>query len=95
LPLHSEIDLPQFRRAVLDNLGAVTAHYVIPVQAKGGNDQLSVVQAKQDIACCKEKFPALICRSVSAQFMDNSRIAMFELTVEDNHVLVWMRNITN
>lgn len=64
------------------------AHYVIPVQAKGGNDQLSVVQAKQDMACCKEKFPALICRSVSAQFMDDSRIAMFELTVEDDHVLI-------
>ena len=64
------------------------AHYVIPVQAKGGNDQLSAVQAKQDLACCKEKFPALICRSVSAQFMDDSRIAMFELTVESDHVLV-------
>jgi hypothetical protein len=64
------------------------AHYVIPVQAKGGNDQLSVVQAKQDIACCREKFPALICRSVSAQFMDDSRIAIFELTVEEDHVLI-------
>lgn len=64
------------------------AHYVIPVQAKGGNDQLSVVQAKQDIACCKEKFPALICRSVSAQFMDDSRIAIFELTVENDQVLI-------
>jgi len=64
------------------------AHYVIPVQAKGGNDQLSVVQAKQDIACCTEKFPALICRSVSAQFMDDSRIAIFELTLEQDHVLI-------
>ena len=64
------------------------AHYVIPVQAKGGNDQLSVVQAKQDIACCREKYPALICRSVSAQFMGDARIAMFELTVEDDHVLI-------
>jgi hypothetical protein len=64
------------------------AHYVIPVQAKGGNDQLSVVQAKQDIACCKEKFPSLICRSVSAQFMGDARIAMFELTVENDHVLI-------
>lgn len=64
------------------------AHYVIPVQAKGGNDQLSVVQAKQDIACCKEKFPALICRSVSAQFMDDALIAIFELTVEEDHVLI-------
>lgn len=56
--------------------------YIIPVQAKGGNDQLSTVQAKQDIACCAEKFPDLICRAISAQFMDHSRIAMFELRQE-------------
>jgi len=68
--------------------------YIIPVQAKGGNDQLSTVQAKQDIACCAEKFPDLVCRAISAQFMDEARIAMFELcldqdglvkTVEERH----------
>jgi hypothetical protein len=63
-------------------------HYVVPVQAKGGNDQLSVVQAKQDIACCAEKFPGLICRSISAQFMDDERIAIFELTVENDQVKI-------
>lgn len=63
-------------------------HYVIPVQAKGGKDQLSVVQTSQDIACCKEKFPSLICRALSAQFMDDDRIAMFELTVQDHEVKV-------
>ncbi|WP_369059081.1 hypothetical protein ABOZ73_15815 [Caulobacter sp. 73W] len=63
-------------------------HYVVPVQAKGGADQLSVVQAKQDIACCAEKFPDLVCRSVSAQFMDDDRIAIFELTVEDDQVKI-------
>ena len=58
--------------------------YIIPVQAKGGNDQLSTVQAKQDIACCAEKFPNLVCRAISAQFMDDSRIAMFELCLDDD-----------
>jgi hypothetical protein len=62
--------------------------YVIPVQAKGGTDQLSVVQAKQDIACCAEKFPNLVCRSISAQFMDDDRIAIFELTVQDDQVRI-------
>ena len=62
--------------------------YVIPVQAKGGSDQLSVVQTKQDLACCKEKFPGLICRALSAQFMDDDRIAMFELTIENDEVKV-------
>lgn len=63
-------------------------HYVVPVQAKGGVDQLSVVQAKQDISCCAEKFPHLVCRSISAQFMDDDRIAMFELTLEDDQVRI-------
>lgn len=71
--------------------------YIIPVQAKGGSDQLSTVQAKQDIACCAEKFPDLVCRAISAQFMDDSRIAIFELcldesglvkTVEERHYLL-------
>ncbi len=57
--------------------------YIIPVQAKGGGDQLSTVQAKQDIACCAEKFPELVCRAISAQFMDDSRIAIFELCLDD------------
>ncbi len=64
------------------------AQYVVPVQAKGGTDQLSVVQARQDIACCAEKFPGLVCRSISAQFMDDERIAIFELTVEDDRVRI-------
>ncbi|EKO3969478.1 endonuclease [Vibrio fluvialis] len=61
-------------------------HYVIPVQAKGGSDQLSVVQTKQDILCCKEKFPNLITRAISAQFITDDKIAMFELTVDDDQI---------
>ncbi|HWE46031.1 MAG TPA: hypothetical protein VG407_08375 [Caulobacteraceae bacterium] len=62
--------------------------YVIPVQAKGGADQLSVVQTKQDLACCAEKFPSLVCRSVSAQFMDDNMIALFELSLSDGRVQI-------
>ena len=61
-------------------------HYVIPVQAKGGNDQLSVVQTKQDIHCCQEKYPNLITRAVSTQFMEDDLIALFELTIEDDYI---------
>lgn len=64
--------------------------FVIPVQAKGGEDKHAVVQTAQDIACCREKFPGLLCRPVSAQFMSNDRIAMFELAVVDGHVRVVM-----
>lgn len=62
--------------------------FVVPVQAKGGSDKHGVVQTRQDIACCREKFPLLICRPVSAQFMDDDRIALFELTHDDGEVRV-------
>lgn len=64
------------------------AQYVIPVQAKGGSDQLGVVQTKQDISCCITKFPDLICRPVSTQFMPDNVIAMFELTLENDQVRI-------
>lgn len=64
------------------------AHYAIPVQAKGGSDKLSPVQTAQDIACCQTKFPDLICRPVAAQFMEDDVIALFELTVEADRVLI-------
>jgi hypothetical protein len=62
--------------------------FVVPVQAKGGNDKHGVVQTQQDILCCAEKFPNLICRAVSAQFMSEDRIAMFELAVQDGGIKV-------
>jgi len=64
------------------------AHFAIPVQAKGGSDKLSPVQTMQDIACCTAKFPDLICRPVSAPFMGEDTIALFELTVEGGNALV-------
>lgn len=64
------------------------AQFVIPVQAKGGTDKLSPVQTAQDIACCKAKFPDLGCRPVSAQFMDEDVIALFELTQQGDRVLI-------
>lgn len=63
-------------------------HYVIPVQAKSGNDQISVVQTKQDIDWCAERFPGMRCRAISAQFLAGERVAMFDLRVEDNMVKV-------
>lgn len=63
-------------------------HYVIPVQAKGGTDQIGVVQTKQDIAWCAERFPTLRCRPISSQFMSDDRVAMFELGVQDDKVVV-------
>lgn len=45
--------------------------YVIPVQAKGGKDKLSIVQIEQDIALCSAKFGDLVARPVACQFLHN------------------------
>ncbi len=64
------------------------SHYVLPIQAKGGSDRLSVVQVEQDLAVCAHKFPALICRPIAAQFMRNDVIALFEFEEEDEGIRV-------
>lgn len=78
------------------------AHYVIPVQAKGGRDRMSAVQIEQDIRMCAEKFDKLICRPIGAQFMEPDLIALFELgfdpkrdsivIVEERHYRLVPRN---
>lgn len=57
----------------LDKRGA---HYVVPVQAKGGRDKIGVVQIEQDFEMCAIKFPGLVCRPVAAQFIDKNLIAL-------------------
>ncbi len=63
-------------------------HYVIPVQAKGGTDQIGVVQIGQDLAFAAEKFADMRCRPIAAQFMPGEVIALFELTLDDGQVKV-------
>ena len=63
-------------------------HYVIPVQAKGGKDRLTVVQIEQDLAMASEKFPGLICRAIAAQFMDEGIIALFEFETGEKGVTI-------
>ena len=69
----------------LDKSGS---HYVVPVQAKGGDDKLSRVQIEQDIAVCRDKLSSLICRPVGTQFMRDDVIAMFEFEQADDDITV-------
>lgn len=62
------------------------AHFIIPVQAKAGSDQIGIVQTQQDLAFCADKFPNLIPRAVSAQFLSVDTIAMFEVVVVESAV---------
>lgn len=59
------------------------AHYVFPVQAKGGKDEIGVVQIEQDVRLGAEKYPGLVCRPIAAQFMAGGVIALFEFTVDE------------
>lgn len=62
--------------------------FIVPVQAKGGPDRLGAAQTKQDIAWSGQKFPMLSCRAVSAQFMSDDVIAMFELAVQQDELKI-------
>ena len=54
-----------------------------PVQAKGGTDQLNIVQIEQDMAVCEHKFPSLICRPIAVQFMQDDVIVLFEFEQDE------------
>jgi hypothetical protein len=65
--------------------------FAIPVQAKGGADQIGVVQIAQDLALCRKAFPRLTPRPVAVQFVRDAGdevIVMFELSEADGHVRV-------
>ena len=62
--------------------------FVLPVQAKGGSDQLSVVQSEQDLLWCRERVPDLICRPILTQFAQDDLIAMFEVALDQDEIKV-------
>ncbi len=64
------------------------AHYVLPVQAKGGSDKLSTVQIAQDFELCAHLFPRLVAMPLAAQFIAHDLIALFSFAMEDGHPVV-------
>jgi hypothetical protein len=69
------------------------AHYLLPVQAKSGSDNLGVVQIEQDFALArKEEFKNLIPRCMGAQFVDDGedtpRIVLFEFKEDSRGEIV-------
>jgi len=63
-------------------------HFVVPVQAKVGADRIGIVQTQQDVQFCAERFPDLKCRAVAAQSIDGGAIALFELVLRGDELLV-------
>lgn len=91
---HLRTKIPNYGQIEIDELyvglDSHGAQYIIPVQAKGGNDKLGVIQTIQDITFCQtqERYQDCIPRTVSAQFMDEEVIAMFELSFDGNEVSI-------
>lgn len=63
-------------------------HYILPVQGKGGNDKIGIVQIEQDIAMCNEKYSNLICRPIASQFIQENLIALFEFELTSDDIKV-------
>lgn len=87
---HLRTTVPRIGQVEVDEiyvgLNKYGQQFVIPVQAKGGNDEIGIVQIEQDIELCSVKYPDLICRPLAAQFLDSNEICMFEFTVQDGEV---------
>lgn len=62
--------------------------YIVPVEAKGHNDQIGRVQTEQDLAVCNEKWSEYTPVAVAVQFMTDNVIAMFELVLQNDDVRV-------
>lgn len=64
-------------------------HFIIPVQAKVGNDKIGVVQLYQDINYCKKRFPDLICIPIAIHINEETNdICMFRLDLDDLSVQI-------
>lgn len=91
---HLRTKIPDYGQIEIDEvyvgLDSRGAQYIIPVQAKGGNDKLGVIQTIQDhIFCANQiKYADCIPRTVSVQFMDDDVIAIFEMTFDGNDVSI-------
>ena len=91
---HLRTKIPNYGQIEIDELyvglDSAGAQYIVPVQAKGGNDTLGVIQTIQDTIFCptQERYRHCVARPVSAQFMADDTIAMFELTFDGDDVSI-------
>lgn len=91
---HLRTKIPKYGQIEIDELyvgvDAKGSQYIVPVQAKGGGDTLGVIQTIQDTIFCQtqDRYRHCVPRPVSAQFMSDGIIAMFELTFDGDDVSI-------
>jgi hypothetical protein len=83
---YGQIEIDELYVAV-DSKGV---QYVVPVQAKGGKDILGAIQTIQDLTFCttEQRFKDCIPRAVSAQFLADDTIALFETAFDGDEVSI-------
>lgn len=64
------------------------SHHILPVQAKGGTDRLSIVQIWQDFRVSEQKFESLAARPIATQFLDDKSIALFEFSESGDQISI-------
>ncbi len=92
---HLRTSVPEMGQIEVDEIYVAVRNtgeqFVIPVQAKGGNDQIGAVQIQQDLALCRKAFPHLTARPIAVQFKRDEKgevIVMFELLLLDGEIKV-------
>ncbi len=94
LQSHLRTKIPNYGQIEIDELyvglDARGAQYIVPVQAKSGKDVLGAIQSIQDITFCQteKKYRNCIPRAVSAQFLPDRTIALFETTFDGDEVSI-------
>ena len=84
VPNIGQIEVDELYIAVLKS----GAHFIVPVQAKGGRDKIGRIQIEQDLAYADLKYSHLQCRPIGAQFINANTIALFEFARVDSDLVV-------
>lgn len=89
---HLRTKVPGIGQVEVDEIYvAIDSHgqqYIVPVEAKGHNDQIGRVQTEQDLAVCDYKWPEYTPLAVAVQFITDTVVAMFELILQGDDVRV-------
>lgn len=91
---HLRTKVPSIGQIEIDEIyvgvNKIGEHFIIPVQAKIGNDSIGIVQIKQDIEYCKYRYPTLQHKAIAVHSSPNAPdvIAIFELILDGDSLLV-------
>ena len=91
---HLRTKIPNYGQIEIDELyvglDSRGAQYIVPVQAKGGTDVLGAIQTIQDLTFCQTapRYRHCIPRAVSAQFLADRVVALFETSFDGNEVSI-------